>query len=163
MISRYEILSAFVADISREISKISAEEMRRYGLRGSSAKYLLVMLVHGVPMTATKLSQLSGRDKADVSRAMSDLYDEGLIMQSGGGKYRAKITLTEKGMKIATELHERAGRIIGFVGGDITEEERELLYRMLSSISKNLHELNSGRADIFAKGDNTIQTKEVIL
>ena len=144
MISRYEILSVYVADISREISKISARVMHNWGLRGSSAKYLLVMRGYGTPLTAAKLSQLSERDKADVSRALSELYDGGLIEQVGSGKYRAKITLTEKGKQVANELYVKAKEIIGFVGSDITDEERELLYRMLSSISKNLHTLNGG-------------------
>ena len=143
MISRYELLSAYVTDISREISKISATEMKRYGLRGSSAKYLLVMLSHGAPMTATRLSQLSGRDKADVSRALAELHDGDMILQTGGGKYRARIALTEKGMEIARQLHDRAMAIIGYVGKDINDGERELLYRMLSSILKNLHALNN--------------------
>ncbi len=157
MISRYEILSTFVADISREICKISAKEMLRYGLRGSSAKYLLVMLEHGAPMTATKLSQLSERDKADVSRAMTDLYNNGLVMQGNGGKYRAKLALTKRGLAVARELHERAEKIIGYVGKDIADAERELLYRMLSSISNNLHRLNSENGEVFQGESDTIQ------
>ena len=144
MISRYEILSAFVADISREISKISAEEMRRYGLRGSSAKYLLVMLVHGVPMTATKLSQLSGRDKADVSRMMTIMETKGLVVKRGDNRnrYRGLLLLTDTGKQAARFVQERARVAVDLAGGSLSEGDRTVFYEVLETIAGNLREMS---------------------
>ena len=142
MISRYEALTSLVTKISKEISKISATEMRRYKLRGPAAKYLLIMKEHGSPLTSVKLSRLSGRDKAEVSRAVGDLLERGLLTQTAGGRYRAKLSLTTEGVEVAEDLSRRAYSIIEYVGKDITDSEREILYRSLESISNNLKSLN---------------------
>ena len=144
MISRYEKLSAAVAEISRLIGKISADVMREYGLRGSWAKYLLAMRKHGAPITAARLCKICDRDKADTSRFFTEVEKTGLIEKVSGGHYRVRMRLSEEGVRIADSISERAGAIIAFVGKDITEETRSVLYSSLDSIAENLRHLSDG-------------------
>ena len=144
MLSRYERLSSAISEISRLINRISAEVMKSYELKGSWAKYLLVMQRHRMGITASRLCLLCERNKSDASRALSELEELGLIMKLSSGRYRAKLILTERGNEIATGIASRAMEVIGFVGKDISEDEREILYRSLESISKNLEAIEDG-------------------
>lgn len=142
MISRYERLSAVVAEISRLISKTSACVMGEFGLRGSWARYLLAMRKTNAPVTAARLCELCGRDKADTSRFIAELGARGLVERVSRGNYRARIKLTEEGERIADAINERALTIISYVSGDITDGAREVLYSSLDSIAENLKRLN---------------------
>lgn len=143
MISRYERLSSVTSEISRLIAKISAEEMKRYGLRGTWARYIIVLREHDSGVTAARLSALTGRNKADVSRAVAELLEHGLVVRTSGG-YRARIMLTDNGRDIADALHARAIELIEFIGKDISEEDRHVLYRSLDSLAKNLALISKG-------------------
>jgi len=148
MLSRYERLSAAISEISRLINKISAEVMKSYGLKGSFAKYLLVMQRHKLGITAARLCLLCERNKADASRALAKLEELGLIIKASSGRYRAKLLLTERGKEIATAISTRAMEVISFVGKDISDEERDSMYRSLETISKNLEAIEDGALPI---------------
>lgn len=145
MISRYEKLSSAISEITRLINRISAEVMKDYGLKGSWAKYILVMKRHRTGITATRLGRLCERNKSDVSRSLSELEELGLVIKVTSGRYRVKMALTERGMEIADGLSLRAMEVISYVGKDIKEEEREIFYRLLDSIAKNLEEIEDGK------------------
>lgn len=119
--------------------------MKRYGLRGSWARYLILLRKHEGSVTAAKLATLSSRNKADVSRSLAELEEHGLVERTSGAAYRARLTLTDRGREISDTLYARALELIGFVGKDISEEDREVLYRSLESLSKNLDEISKGR------------------
>ena len=71
MLERFERFSCAMFEISRCWHKIAAEEMEKFGLRGPHVLYLIMLLRSEQPMTAARLSEVSGRDKADVSRAIT--------------------------------------------------------------------------------------------
>lgn len=144
MISRFEKLSSTISEISRIIQKISSQIMREFGLRGSYAKYLLVLMRYPDGITATAICDICERNKADVSRALCELWEMGLVERISRGTYRAKLTLTQKGREIADELKLRASRVISYVGKDIEDQERDVFYRSLESIATNLEAIESG-------------------
>lgn len=148
MLSRYERLSSAISEISRLINRISADVMKAYGLKGSWAKYLLVMHRHRMGLTAARLCLLCERNKSDASRALSELEELGLIMKASNSRYRARLILTERGNEIALGIASRAMEVISFVGKDISEEEREIFYHSLDSISKNLEAIEDGAMSI---------------
>ena len=155
MLSRYERLSSAISEISRLINRISAEVMKDYGLKGAWAKYLLVMHRHKTGITAARLCLLCERNKSDVSRALAELEELGLIMKLSGNRYRAKLILTERGSEIATGIARRAMDVITFVGKDISEDEREIFYHSLDSISQNLATIEDGSLSAISPSDNT--------
>lgn len=149
MLTRYEKLSVGVSEITRLLHKISYAEMRRFGLRGAWAKYLLMLYKHKSGLTAAKICELCGRNKADVSRSLAELEERGIIEKAGKGNYRVKLRLTEQGCEIAEKVNQTAKRAIEFVGKDITAEERDVFYRALDSIVNNLEVLaKEGLAEI---------------
>ena len=86
---RFETFSLALFSISRCWNKIAGEEMRRYGLKGVHAFYLVTILRHDGELTAANLRELCGRDKADVSRSVSAMESMGLLSRTGDNPYRA--------------------------------------------------------------------------
>ena len=137
---RFETFSLALFSISRCWSKIAGEEMKRFGLKGVHAFYLVTILSHDGVLTAANLCELCGRDKADVSRDLRQLERAGLISRGKG--YRACVTLTEQGKALAEQIIRKAEYAVGFVGGSLSESEREIFSSVLDRISANMRRLS---------------------
>ncbi|MBQ1251367.1 MAG: hypothetical protein IIY02_00465, partial [Firmicutes bacterium] len=61
----------------------------------------------------------------------------GLVQRVGPG-YRALISLTEEGKTAAEHLHDRAEKAVEHGGCGISDEEREVFYRVFDRILANL-------------------------
>jgi len=144
MIERFEKFSIAISDISRYWHKISADEMSKYGLKGSHATYLTVMSRFPEGITATQLCDLCGKDKSDVSRMMSILERKGLVTKEGihQNLYKGSFKLTEEGKTAADEVQKRAVLAVTLAGEDVSEEERAIFYKVLGSIAENLSKLS---------------------
>ena len=138
---RFETFSLALFNISRYWNRIAAEEMEKYGLKGAHAFYLVTILRHDGDVTASQLCELCGRDKADVSRAVSKMEENGLLLRIGTNPYRAKLKLTESGMEVAREVRQIAATVVDRVGGDLNPENRAVFYQVLSSVTANLETL----------------------
>ena len=141
MIERYEKFSSIISEIQKKLHKLATDEMKKFGLRGSWAKYLIAMKIHNEGVTAGQLCTICDRNKADVSRAMAELEAEGLVMRADGDtSYRIVFVLTDRGSDIASALAKRAKYAIDYVSA-MTEEERAFFYGALETISNNLEVL----------------------
>ncbi len=91
-------------------------------------------------LTVTELCEITTEDKAAVSRSIKYLTKNGFIDrdQSAKKRYRAPLTLTERGKSIAESVDKRIDGILERAGEGVTEHEREVLYKSLSAIEKNL-------------------------
>lgn len=138
MIERFEKFSFNIFSIYHYLHKIMAEEMKRYGLKGPYAIYLIAISRNEYGITSAKLAEICGRNKADVSRAISDFEKTDLIIRTGATSYNAIITLTESGKKIATDLAKKAMDAVSMVGGGIGDDDREIFYTSLQSIADKL-------------------------
>ena len=138
MIERFEKFSFNIFSIYHYLHKIMAEEMKLYGLKGPYAIYLIAISRNESGITSAKLAEICGRNKADVSRAISDFEKNNLIVRSGETAYNAVITLTESGKKIATDLAKKAMDAVCLVGEDISNDDREKFYISLQSIADKL-------------------------
>ncbi|MBQ6810207.1 MAG: winged helix-turn-helix transcriptional regulator [Firmicutes bacterium] len=137
MIQRFEKFSMAMTEINRYWHKIAADELEKYGLKGPYAVYLIVLMRYPEGITASQLCELSGRNKADVSRAVTDMEQKGLAQRVGPG-YRALIFLTEEGTVAAENIRERAAKAVEHGGCGISDEERDVFYRALDRILANL-------------------------
>jgi DNA-binding MarR family transcriptional regulator len=141
MIERYEKFSFIISEIGKNLHKLSADEMKRFGMRGSWAKYLIALKLHTDGVTAGQLCDICDRNKADVSRAMSELESKGIVTRlEADANYRVRFLLTEQGKKISDALSERASIAIESVSC-LDDNERRVLYKALESISVNLEML----------------------
>ena len=144
MINRFEKFSFAVFNISKYWSKIAAEEMKKYGLKGPYAIYLAAMRNADGDITAAKLSELCGKDKADISRAVAAMEKQGLIKREAANQnlYRARLLLTETGNAAAEEISRRASLAVDIAGSGISDEDRAVFYDVLGTIANNLKDLS---------------------
>ena len=140
MLSRFERFSHAIAEINKCWHKIASDEMGRYGLKGPHAIYLTAMLRYPDGITAAELCEVCARDKSDVSRAISDMEEKGIVVRLSEGKntYRAKLVLTEDGKSAAEHIERRATLAVESGGRGLGEERREVLYEGLELIVENL-------------------------
>lgn len=138
---RFERFAVAVAGISYHVHRLMNQVMERYDLRGINAMYLTVLSRVDGGITASQLGEYCCRDKADVSRAIAVLEQKGYIYKEAG-RYRAKLYLTEQGKQMAQYVRDIAQRAVTVAGGDISDEDRAVLYGALESIAGKLQELS---------------------
>lgn len=143
MESRYETLSGSISSMYYDIQKIERTEMARYGLKGPHAQCLLAMKKHPQGITAARLCEVCDKDKAAVSRTLSELEAAGMIQRENrnGSKYRANLLLTDQGNVAAEAVVEKARLAVELAGTGFSNEEREVFYRVMSIIAENLYKL----------------------
>ena len=144
MVDRFERFSFAIFEISRYWHKITADEMERCGLKGSHSVYLTAMYRHPEGITAPQLCELCGKDKADVSRAMSLMEQKGLVRKEGihHNRYGGAFKLTEEGMAAAEHVRQRASLAVQIAGEDLSEENRAIFYESLEKIASKLREIS---------------------
>lgn len=138
MADRFSHFSLNIFKIAHYWNAIAADEMKTYGIKGIYGLYLLVLSQYPDGLTASQLTQLCGRDKADVSRAMTKFKDMELIKMHSASGYRDILTLSAKGVELAAAIQERAELALEIAGQDIAQENREILYQSLDSIVEQL-------------------------
>lgn len=144
MLSRFARFSLAISKIDRCWHKLAAKEMSRHKLNSPHAVYLSALYEHGDGITAAKLGELCGKNKADVSRMVAILEKKGLVRReaTGGNRYRAKLFLTEEGKQAAQDVEQRAALAVELAGSGMTDGEREVFYRCLERITANLQTLS---------------------
>jgi len=143
MENRYEQFSSSIACMYHDIQKIERMEMAKYGLKGPHAQCLLAMKKYPEGITAARLCETCEKDKAAISRILTELELSGMITreQRNGSRYRANLRLTEQGNAAASAVTDKARLAVEKAGVGFGEEEREVFYRVLGIIAGNLHEL----------------------
>lgn len=141
MIHRFENLTTGVSQIYKSIQRIKKHEMSSFGLKGTHVMCLHFLNSHPDGLTAASLCNLCKEDKAGISRIMSDLEERGFInyaQSQDKKKYRAKAYLTSSGKEQALKVNDLILRATIEGGKGISDEEREIFYRVLFLISDNL-------------------------
>lgn len=140
MKSRYEEFTGFISAINRSIQKIERDEMEKYGYKGAYAQYLAVMNRNPEGITSAQLCEMSDRDKAAVSRIVSEMEEKGLVVRESNNDnlYRAKLKLTEEGRKAADFVCLRAAAAVDAGGHGLSDENRKVFYETLKLIADNL-------------------------
>ena len=144
MLNRFTRFSLAISEIDRYWHKIAAEEMAKYDLSSPHAMYLNILFQNEEGVTAAKLGELCGKNKADVSRMVSVLEKKGLVRREavGGNLYRARLLLTEKGKEAASHVQQRAALAVELAGSGLSEESRANFYFALEQIASNLQTLS---------------------
>ncbi len=156
MLQRFERFTASISAINRFIQKIERDEMEKYGLRGAYAQYLLAMQLHPEGITATALCDACDRNKAAVSRMLSEMEQKGLIrrVDDRSSPYRARLTLTDAGQEAANYVGHKAALATELVGTGLSDEARSALYAALELITANIENVSqTGLPDVENQGD----------
>ncbi|MBO5128933.1 MAG: MarR family transcriptional regulator [Oscillospiraceae bacterium] len=140
MISRFEQFTLSVASLYRCIQKIERVEMAKFGLKGPHAQCLLAMHRRPEGVTSSELCTLCDKDKAAISRTVTELEREGMItrLAKNGSMYRAALKLTPRGQEAARQVDERAQFAVEKAGECLTDQERIIMYKALAMIASNL-------------------------
>ena len=141
MISKYELFSGSVSSMHHDIQRIELVEMAKFGLKGPHAQCLLAMNRYPEGLTAAQLCEICEKDKAAVSRILAELEQAGMVLREirNGSRYRANLTLTERGQAAAQAVKERARLAVERAGEGLDDGQREVFYRVLALIAGNLH------------------------
>ena len=141
MIDRYELLSSSISSMYHDIQKIERVEMAKFGLKGPHAQCILALSRFPEGMTVSQLCEICDKDKAAISRTVSELEDAGMILRSprNGTRYRAPLTLTEQGSAAAQAVSERAHLAVEHAGLGLDDSQRQIFYQVLTLIAGNLH------------------------
>ena len=145
MIQRFETFCTSAFSIYRSIQKIERMEMEKFGLKGPHAQCLIVMGGYPQGITAVQLTEICDRDKAAISRIVSELEQEGMVVREcrNGTVYRARLKLTEKGQEAARRVSELASLAVQQAGKGLNDAQRQIFYDSLNLIAANLHDISS--------------------
>jgi len=137
MIDRFEMFVSFISAIHRDIQKIERDEMVKYGLKGAYAQYLVAMHRYPEGLTAAELCDVCDKDKAAVSRAVSEMEQRGLLIRQGSAEnqYRALLQLTEEGKAASDYVCRKAVSAVLLAGEAVNDETRVVMYRALREIA----------------------------
>ena len=143
MLERFEQFTSAISAIYRDVQKIERDEMEKLELRGAFAQYLLAISRHPEGITAAALCEVCDKDKAAVSRIITEMEAKGLLEKDydGTSQYRSKLRLTEQGRQTAAFVRERASAAVELAGAGLTDEDRKVFYSALERISDNLQQI----------------------
>ena len=138
--NRFEQFSYVISGINRHIQKIERDEMIKYGYKGAFAQYLVALRRYPEGITSAKLCEICDKDKAAISRVLTEMQEKGLILREtqSDHRYNALIKLTAEGLKAAAYVDERAQAAIEAVGNEMTDENRAAFYATLDFIAAKL-------------------------
>ena len=142
--NRIEQFSYVISGINRHIQKIERDEMIKYGYKGAFAQYLVALRRYPEGITSAKLCEICDKDKAAISRVLTEMQEKGLILREtqSDHRYNALIKLTAEGLKAAAYVDERAQAAIEAVGNEMTDENRAAFYATLDFIAAKLQTIS---------------------
>ncbi len=144
MLGRFETFTLSLSEIMSSWNKIAAEEMKKFGLKGSCVIYMIALYKHPQGLTATNLCDMCNKDKGEVSRSISAMERKELIVRRNTtiNGYKALITLTEKGQEVTKTLRDKIKIAVEKGGDGLTENQRESFYTALEIIGGNLKRMS---------------------
>ena len=137
--NRFELFSTGVAHLVKTLQHLKSRKMGQYDLKGTTCLCLCQLLASEVGLTAGELSKRGDIDKAQVSRCMTELSQNGFVYRDDrdGHRYRQKYQLTDKGREAANDISLTTMRIQQIAEQGINEEELAVFYRVLSKMCDN--------------------------
>ena len=142
MEERFKTFTVLIANISRSIRKIKTEEMEEFHLKSPHVS-CLYYLYKAKSLTAKELCDICEEDKANISRSIKYLEENGYLFCNSKAqkRYQSPLELTEKGRKVGEQIEKKIDDILERASEGLSEENREILYRSLSLISENLQKI----------------------
>ena len=143
MIERFSQFCTSIASIQRSILTIERVEMAKYGLKGPHANCLVAMARYPEGITAARLCDICDKDKAAISRTVSELEDAGMVLRQDpdGKRYRSVLRLSEKGKEIANRVNDMVLLAVAKASDGYDKEKQQVFARVLNLVAGNLQEI----------------------
>ncbi|MDE6075669.1 MAG: MarR family transcriptional regulator [Clostridia bacterium] len=144
---RFSQFTILINRIVRNVHRIKAEEMSRFGLKGTHVSCLYYLHRAEKPLTASELTVICDEDKAAISRAVDYLGKQGYVICDGASlkKYKSPVLLTEKGMEVSRSIADRVDSILAAASEGLSDEDRAVFYKGLDLVSGNLQKICDGK------------------
>lgn len=142
MEERFKTFTVLIAGVNRCIKKIKSEEMAEFDLKSPHVSCLYYLYNYD-SLTAKELCDICEEDKANISRSIKYLEENGyLICESKTAKrYQSPLILTEKGRDIGKIIASKIDNVLDEAGAGLSENDRQTFYSALSLINDNLHKI----------------------
>ncbi len=143
MEERYQLFTTLITKCARAIKKIKSSEMSEFNLKGLHVSCLYYVYANKKSLTATELCEICDEDKANISRAIDMLEEDGFVVCNSKTqkKYNCPISLTEKGAIVAKSVASKIDNIVMLASRGLLEEDRKTFYSSLTLISSNLEKI----------------------
>ena len=143
MYERYETFTSSIVKIHRFIYKIKAVVMAEYNLKSPHVS-CLYYLGKSDGITASEICELSSEDKSSISRSVDYLEKNGYILCAAneGKRYKAALTLTEKGRQVSVRMDEIIADVLKQTNKGLSEEDLKSFYDALLKICDNLQNIS---------------------
>lgn len=141
MLTRFEQFCTAISGIQRCVQKIERVEMAKYGLKGPHCTCMVAMSRYPEGITAARLCEICDKDKAAISRTISELIQAGMVQRHDpeGKRYRSVLKLSEKGREIAAHVNELVFIAVSKASEGYDKETQKTFVRVLSLIAGNLN------------------------
>lgn len=138
--SRFEQFVGLTNRAAKAIQRIKSVKMKKYALSGAHTTCLCRLVEAGEDgLTQTRLIQLEGMDRAQISRVLGDLQRRGYVVPAQQeGRYKKRYLLTPAGWAAADEIQSIILSINRFVSEQIPQTDIDIFYRTLTAIADNL-------------------------
>ncbi|MCI9042099.1 MarR family transcriptional regulator [Dubosiella newyorkensis] len=128
MITRFERFTLILFEIMKYWNKIASEIMKDEQLKGTHALYIITLYRFPEGLSAARLTDICQKDKAEISRSLATLETKGFVCKDGEA--------------LACHLNEIANTAVQQASQSLSKEEREIMYKCLSSIAENLRTIS---------------------
>ncbi len=145
MLKRFETFSLSLEQIGKHLRKYKDERAAELGLRGTHVMLLYQLDKSGeAGMTAAKLAETCGVNRAFVSRTIAELTGDGMVAYadgSGARRYRSHICLTERGKDAVREINHRISEAVEALGSGIPPRRMAIFYSVLAELERRLSDM----------------------
>ena len=129
----------------RAIQRIKSAGMKKMDLRAADVNCVYYLSKNPDGLSNVQLSELSGNDKAAISRSINYLMKNGFVQLSAeddAKKYGRRYILTDKGKDAAEKVNSRVEDVVNEVGKTINQDEGRIFYETFHTIAEKLEELD---------------------
>ncbi len=145
VINKYEDFTEMVMTSYRAIQKIKSSGMKKIGLRAGDVNCIYYLSKYPEGLSNVQLSELSGNDKAAISRSCNFLVLKGFVEMAAEDdqkKYGRRYVLTEKGREAAERINQKVELVVNEVEKDVNIDEGRIFYETFRTIANKLEELS---------------------
>lgn len=142
MDGNFEGFVSAIAAANKEITRIKADQVRRFGLKGADVMVLYHLDRTSDGITAAELARRIGVDRAVVSRSLAGLVAKGYVSApEESQRYRAPVRLTDKGARVTHEVDQIIEEMVGRAVEGVPRDDRVVMMDALRSIVDNLRQM----------------------
>ena len=145
MQEHFEQFAALISGIHGNIKKLKAAYTPELGLKEVHIFWLYLLKTHPEGMTASEIAEASRQSRSLVSREIQALLEQDILYtdeeNTGKRRYGWKLFLTDRGKALAERISQVASQVQSEVSGEIDQQELEIFYKTLRTLSKNFDKL----------------------